>query len=293
MTGLTIVLDPGSEDETWAELLRAEFPEATIVGADDSVEPASVDFLVNWKHPVERILGYPNLKAMVLSSAGFDHLPADLLNRVPAVRLIDPGMSADIATYCLGWIIHFQRDFDVFAQNATTGRWRKTRPRFPSDVVVGVLGRGTIGSVVLDTVAAHGFQTIGWSRSDNDRPLLQFYADCDVVINLLPYSTATHHAVGAEQLSALDDGVLINVGRGATVDNDALLVALEGPMRAAVLDVFETEPLPQDSPLWTHPKVTVTPHIAGRTDPHTASAVVASSIRSLLAGETPAGLIHP
>ena len=116
----------------------------------------------------------------------------------------------------------------------------------------------------------------------------QFFTDCDLVVDLVPLSAATRGVIGAAELRALGDGVLINVGRGATIDTDALLEALDGQLRAAVLDVFEIEPLPADSPLWSHDKVTVTPHIAGRSDPVTAAPIIAASIAELRSGALPA-----
>ena len=154
-----------------------------------------------------------------------------------------------------------------------------------------MLGSGQIGSIVLQTIRDRGYQAVGWSRSDHDRSQQQFFADCDVVINLLPNTPETKGLISVELLTQLGTGVLINVGRGPTLDTNALLAALDGDLRAAVLDVFDIEPLPEDSPLWAHPKVTITPHVAGRTDPFTASAVVAENIRLLRTGVMPAGLV--
>lgn len=272
--------------------LERLLPDEAFVGKDAPVDPADVEFVVHWQHPTEKILGYRNLRGLVLSSAGFDHVPPEIRTAVPVVRLIDPAMAVDIAHFCLSWIIHFQRNFDRFADQQVRFEWRKLEPIFPRDYTVGVLGRGQIGTVVLDAIADQGFTVVGWSRSNNDRSLNQFFADCDAVVNLLPNNEGTRRLISTDLLSALGNGVLINVGRGPTVDSDALLGALDGPLRAAVLDVFDTEPLPADSPLWAHPKIRITPHIAGRTDPYTAAAVVADNIGDLRAGREPAGLVR-
>ena len=230
-----------------------------------------------------------NLEAICMMGAGFDHLELDALPDVPIVRLVDPAMANDIALYVLSWAVHFQREFDRFSAHQTAATWRdNVAPVFQRDYTVGVFGSGAIGQVVLDTCAHHGFATLGWSRSNHDRPLDQFFTDCDLVVDLVPLSAATRGVIGAAELRALGDGVLINVGRGATIDTDALLEALDGQLRAAVLDVFEIEPLPADSPLWSHDKVTVTPHIAGRSDPVTAAPIIAASIAELRSGALPA-----
>jgi len=283
----------GIDGGAWVPHLAAMLPGCDVRGADDTgVDPEAVTHVVMWKLPAELLATYPNLEAILLMGAGFNHLDLATLPDVPIIRLIDPAMANDIALYVLSWVIHFQRDFDRFATMAQSATWRgDVSPVFARDFTVGVFGTGAIGQTVLDTCAHHGFPTVGWSRSDHDRPILQFFADCDVVVDLVPLNDATRGVIGTEELAALDDGVLINVGRGATVDANALLTALDGPLRAAVLDVFETEPLAATAPWWSHPKVTVTPHVAGRSDPVTATPVIASSVEMLRAGSTPDGLV--
>ncbi len=289
----TVVLVDDIDGGAWLAHVAAALPGFEVCGArDPDVDPERVTHVVMWKLPAERIATLVNLEAILMMGAGYDHLDLDALPDVPIIRLIDSAMADDIAQYVLSWVIHFQRDFDRFAGMQQSATWRgDISPVFARDVTVGVFGSGVIGARVLETCAHHGFSTVGWSRSDHDRPLLQFFADCDVVVDLLPLTDTTRSAIGVAELAALDDGVLINVGRGATVDTEALLAALDGPLRAAVLDVFEIEPLSPTSPLWSHPLITVTPHVAGRSDPVTAVPVIAASIDSLRVGAMPAGVI--
>lgn len=289
-----VALGPGSS--RWAEQLALALGEAgvdqPVVTMRDEIDPASIEFVVMWHLSAEQLATYGNLRGVLMGGAGFDHLDLPAMPKVPFVRLIDPGMAHDIASYVLAWTIHFQRDFDLFAAAASERTWMKEpTPRFTRDVTVGVFGRGAIGDVVIDMCANHGFETIGWSRSNHDRPLVDFFADADVVVNLVPLSDATRGVIGAAELEALGDGVLINVGRGPTVDTDALLLALDRDLRGAVLDVFDVEPLPADSPLWDRSDVVITPHVAGRSDPVSAASVVAASIVELLAGNEPAATI--
>jgi glyoxylate/hydroxypyruvate reductase A len=290
---MTVMLVEGIDGGAWLPHLAAALPELDVRSADDpDVDPVSVTHVVMWRLPTERLAALPNLEAILMMGAGYDHLDIGALPDLPIIRLVDPAMADDIAQYVLSWVIHFQRDFDRFAVLAESGTWRgELSPIFARDFTVGVFGAGAIGQNVLETCAHHGFTTVAWSRSQHDRPMLQFFADCDVVVDLVPLSAGTRGVIGVAELAALHDGVLINVGRGATVDTDALLVALGGPLRAAVLDVFDTEPLPTESPLWRQPGVTVTPHVAGRSDPVTAAPVIAASIAELQAGSTPNGLV--
>lgn len=303
-------------DPKWIARIRDHLDPQIEVTAIDDAEPAAVEFLVTWHVDAQPIDRFPRLKAVMLSGAGYDHVDLDRLGGIDLVRLVDAAMSADIASYVLGWVIHFQRDFDRHrsAQRAVRtldadrnngiesggtadgetirDLWLEHLPAtFPRDMTVGVLGAGSIGRVVLDTCRDHGFGTLGWSRSRHDRSLLRFFAECDVVVCLVPLTSSTRGLVGAAELAALDDGVLINVARGAVVDVTALLDALDGNLRAAVLDVFEVEPLPFESDLWRRDDVYVTPHIAGRSDPVTAAPIIAANIERLRRGERPGALV--
>src|SRR5690606_35526617 len=117
--------------------------------------------------------------------------------------------------------------------------------------------------------------------------LAQALSDAAIVVTLLPLTPATESLLNAERLAALPKGaVIINPGRGALIDDQALLAALDsGAVGHATLDVFRIEPLPDDHPYWTHPSVTVTPHIAAETRPNTASQVIVENIRRGEAGE--------
>jgi glyoxylate/hydroxypyruvate reductase A len=288
-----VIVVEGIDDGAWVSHLATTLPHFDVHDVAAEVKPDSVTHVVMWRLPTQHLEAYTNLEGILLLGAGYDHLDLGSLPNVPVVRLIDPAMADDIALYVLSWVIYFQRDFDRYAATQATATWQSAlKPVFARDFTVGVLGSGAIGSIVLSTCAEHGFATVGWSRSAHDRPLKDFFRDCDVVVDLVPLNNATRGIIGAPELTALGDGALINVGRGATVDTSALIGALDGELRAAVLDVFDSEPLPADSLLWRHPKVFVTPHVAGRSDPVTAAPVIAASIAELGAGRTPPGTIN-
>lgn len=290
---MSVMVVEGLDGGAWVGHLDAALPHVEVHHVDAEIDPARVTHAAMWRLAPERMATYTNLEAILLMGAGFDHLDLTTLPDVPIVRLIDPAMADDIALYVLSWAIHFQRDFDRYGAMQRTSTWRgELAPVFARDFTIGVFGAGQIGGAVLHTLAVNGFATVGWSRSTHDRPIEAFFRDCDVVVDLVPLSDATRGIIGAPQLAALGRGVLINVGRGPTVDTAALIEALDGDLRAAVLDVFDTEPLPPESPLWSHPKVIVTPHVAGRSDPVTACPVIAASVDELSAGRLPAGTIN-
>lgn len=152
-----------------------------------------------------------------------------------------------------------------------SGRWLMSQV---SEQTVLVLGLGGIGSSVAEKLSALGATVIGTSRSGGSVPgvsrtvhpddVASVLSEVDAVVTTLPGTDATHHLVGRDFFAALRPGAtLVNVGRGTVVDESALLDALEsGVVGFAALDVFEVEPLATESPLWSHPRVLVSPHTA-------------------------------
>ena len=166
---------------------------------------------------------------------------------------------------------HLPRLAKQQADREWSGRWLMSQV---SEQTVLVLGLGGIGSSVATKLSALGATVIGTSRSGASAPgvsrtvhpddIASVLPEVDAVVTTLPGTDATHHLLGRAALTALKPGAtLVNVGRGTVVDETALLDALEsGAVGFAALDVFEVEPLPTESPLWSHPRVLVSPHTA-------------------------------
>lgn len=303
---MSILLRMPRRRELWIDALEQRFPDQTVVvSANDiirkNVDPADIEYVIGWSIKWDELDQYPNLKAVLLSSAGIDHLNWDLIPEdVVVTRLIDPSMSNEIAAYAVHWVVHFARHFDLYRSQQKQAVW-EIAPARPNKTV-GILGLGAIGTVVADRMGDFDYPVVSWSRSEKSTPygrhyvgadeLVEFFEASDYVVNLLPLSDATAHVVGAKELAALGSGVFINAGRGGTVDTEALLAALDGDLHAAVLDVFETEPLPPESPLWSHPKAVLTPHIAGETNPYTAIEVIGDNIDRIERGEEPHTQVH-
>jgi phosphoglycerate dehydrogenase-like enzyme len=212
----------------------------------------------------------PRLRAVQLQTAGYDavaHLVPEGLDLLSA-RGVHDDATAELA---LGLTIASLRGIDVAVREA--GHWRQdTTRRSLADSHVTILGYGSIGRAVAARMLACQAHVTGVARSGRDDDLVgRVVTDDDVdwagqhvVVVVLPLSEATRHVVDAAFLARLSDGALVvNVGRGALLDTDAVL-AEAGRLRFA-LDVTDPEPLPDDHPLWTAPGVLVTPHIAGGT----------------------------
>ncbi|AWN45317.1 glyoxylate/hydroxypyruvate reductase A [Methylobacterium terrae] len=247
----------------------------------------------------------PNLAWIQSLWAGVERLVRDLGDDgVPIVRLIDPELARTMAEAVLAWTYYLQRDMPAYRRQQEAATWRQIAYRPPGEVTVGLLGLGALGSAAADRLVQAGFRVAAWSRSPKQMPaavagfsgpegLAGLLGVSDIVVCLLPLTGETRGLLEAGRLCAMKSGAgLINFGRGPIVATDALLAALDaGRLSHAVLDVFEVEPLPEDSPLWRHPGVTVLPHISGPTTPASAAAVVAGNLRAYRAsGRIPAAV---
>jgi glyoxylate/hydroxypyruvate reductase A len=216
---------------------------------------------------------------------------------VPVLRLVDPNLTQDMATYVLTTVLRYFRQLDQYEAQQRDVAWAQLpRPRF-EDFPVGILGMGALGGAAARLLRSVGFTVHGWSRTLHCQPgvithagevgLRAMLPEIAVLVLLLPLTPATRGLIDADALALLRPGArLVNAARGALVVEDALLAALDsGQVAHATLDVFATEPLPADHRFWRHPRVTVTPHVAALTDARSAAAQVAEQLRRARAGE--------
>jgi glyoxylate/hydroxypyruvate reductase A len=213
-------------------------------------------------------------------------------------------MNAAMAETALWAVLSLQRDTFVYARQQAERVWLQHPQRRASDVRVTVLGLGAMGGAVAETLAARGYAVHGWSRSARPAPpgvtalhgdaaLAERLPATDVLINLLPLTPDTRGLLDERCFAALPAGAgVVNLARGAHVVDADLLAALDrAQVGHAVLDVFAAEPLAPEHRYWTHPRVTVLPHVAAATDPRSAAAVVAANLRALAAGRPLAHLV--
>ena len=181
--------------------------------------------------------------------------------------------------------------------------WAPKMQRKAQGGVVGVMGVGAIGSVIAARFAALGFRVKGWARTLRQLDAVSMYAgmdelenfleDIQILVSALPLTPETRGIMNADLFAKLAPGAcVINGGRGPQiVDQDLLAALATGQVGAAVLDVFETEPLPEAHAFWSHEKITVWPHVAAQTNPETAARQVATAITAIMAGQTPANQV--
>ena len=229
----------------------------------------------------------PNLKAIFPVGAGVDHIAADpeRPKHLPVIRMVEEGLTAGMTEYVVMQVLYHHRDMLAYRHQAAEKIWREI-PAVPAHQRrIGILGLGVLGQDAARMLVRFGFDVAGWSRTPKEiegvtcfhgpEGLDQMLARTDILVCLLPLTPATRGILNGELFAKLPRGAcLINVGRGGhQVERDLLEALDSGQLREATLDVFEEEPLPADSPLWSHPQVIVTPHIASMTMPETAKAV--------------------
>lgn len=246
---------------------------------------------------VEDFSPYRRAKAVMNLWAGVERITSNPTLTQPLTRMVDTGLRDGMREWVVGHVLrhHLGMDAHIHGQD---GVWRNhIVPPLAQDRRVTILGLGELGETCATALTGLGFDVTGWSRSPRDIPgvrclsgpdgLQEALTEAQIVVLLLPKTPQTENTLDATRLSWLAPGaVVINPGRGPLIDDDALLEALgSGQIAHATLDVFRTEPLPAEHPYWSHPKVTVTPHIASETRPETASQVIAENIRRAEAGE--------
>ena len=260
-------------------------------------DPAEVDYIVYAPNgPVSDFAPFTNTKAVLSLWAGVENIVTNKTLTMPLTRMVDSGLSEGMVEWVTGHVLrhHLGMDHHILGQ---AGIWDPAIPPLARNRPVGVLGLGELGAACAGALAALNFQVSGWSRSEKaidgisclhgEDGLQQVLAGSEIVVLLLPLTAATDNVMNAQRFTLMPKGsFLLNPGRGALVDDDALLQALaSGRIAHATLDVFRTEPLPPDHPFWAHPGITVTPHIASETRAETASDVIAENIRRSEAGK--------
>jgi len=288
------------EGEQIREGLSRLIPDVEFRVWPDVGDPADIEFAVVWNLPRGRLAGFPNLKAILSPGAGVDHLFEDpkLPDGVPIARLIDPLMAERMAEYAAELTLWSHRGFDAYADLQGRKSWRQVPQKDAGDRGVGILGLGALGRTTARRLRPFGFVLGSWSRTPKDEPgvtsyhgkdaLPDFLRGSEILICLLPLTSETRGVLNEKTLGQLPRGAyLINCARGALVVEADLLAALDsGQLSGAALDVFDEEPLPPDNPLWTHPKVRITPHVSSLTAAETAVPMLAAQVRRAQRGET-------
>lgn len=282
--------------------LSAELSGVKIFTSLDEAADQDIPYVVAGKPDPGTIARVPGLELVLSLNAGVEHLLAEgeVPHDVPIVRLVDPAMTEGMSDWVLAVVLSWHRNLDLYRADST---WTRRAEKLSRNRVVTVLGAGELGGRVARLLTAIGFQTRVWSRSGRaiakttafagPEGLVEATTGADVVVNLLPLTAETRNILNATLFKRMAQGGFIaNAGRGEHVVDTDLIEALDsGQLSSAALDVFRTEPLPNESPLWQHPAIRVTPHVAAPTQAGSAVRIIAEHIRQHRAGNLPDHLV--
>jgi glyoxylate/hydroxypyruvate reductase A len=293
----------GWRAELWQSAMARLAPQRDLrLYPDGLADRGDIRYALAWKPPPGVLATFPNLQMIFSLGAGVDHILKDpTLPEVPLVRVADPDLTMRMSEYVVQHVLMHhrqQRRLDALQAGAA---WDQLAQWPASAVRVGVMGLGVLGTDAACKLKMMGFPVAGWSRSRKDiegvacfageAELGAFLARTDILVCLLPLTPATRGLIDRKFIGKLaKDGplggpVIINAGRGEQqVESEILAALAAGELAAATLDVFETEPLPPDSPLWRHQNVTVTPHMAADSDPETICRYVLGQIERIERG---------
>lgn len=297
MTGVVIVTNDEGFTHDIQQAFRQQAPNLPVfLPHEPGAEQA--DVAACWFPDASLLKRFPRVRLLHALSAGVDHLGPSLLDAgLPVCRVVDQQQKQGMLEYAVWAVLHYHRHFDQVLANQGRGHWHMYAQLAASQIQVGVMGLGEIGSYVAQGLLQLGYQVSGWARQPKNLPgvtayvgkegLAGFLGQTDILINLLPLTDETIGILSAPLFRQLPAGaVVVNIGRGGHLVMDDLLSALAGGhLRAALLDVFPQEPLAADDPLWHTPGLTITPHMASAASVPAIVRQVAENARRLQAGD--------
>ncbi len=304
--GRVLLAVTGFHPQRWHELLSAE---REVVTEPDGPGDPSIVYAVVWKQRPNLLSNLPNLRVIFSIGAGVDHIFADqTIPQVPIVRVVADNLTRHMTEYVVWRVLDHHRQGALYRAQQAKKIWHEPPQRAAEDVSVGIMGLGNLGRAAASALLSLGFRVNGWSRREQsvegvstfagDAGLIPFLNATDMLVVLLPLTPATQGMVNHGLLkhlrkrNALGGAVLINAGRGRLQKDADIVRALDdGTLKETSLDVFEVEPLPRTSPLWSHPKVYVTPHAAATSDPNHLVPIMLRQMAAFERGETLENLV--
>lgn len=303
-----LIFRSGSPKTQWGfDIFRRHAPEIEMRLWTEPGDKSEITHALVWDPEPGVLASMPNLKLIISLGAGVDHLFRDpsLPLQVPIARIVDANLTARMTEYIVLYVLRHHRNAPIYEVRQRERLWQTETQPAASERTVGIMGLGTLGRDAAEKLVGLGFRVAGWTRTPRQMEgiesfygedgLAPFLNSTDILINLLPLTPQTENIVGADLLARLPEGAFfINAGRGHQVVDADLIAALDsGHLSGAVLDVFRKEPLPKDHPFWRHPKITVTPHAASMSDPHTTIVQVIDNVRRTERGEAPLNRVDP
>jgi glyoxylate/hydroxypyruvate reductase A len=283
--------------QAWRDAFEDQVPELEVRIWPDSGALAEIEYLAFMRPNFDVLPDFPNLKAMFSRSAGVEEfINHPRMPKVPLGKIEPPGGDPMMTEYVVMHVLRLHRDMPGYAAAQANREWRRTRIVRPEERRIGFLGFGMMAKAPALVLKSLGFPVHAWVRRPRDEaevPIFQgpgqlepFLNNTDIAVCLLPLTRETEGIFSARTFAMMPQGaMLVNVGRGRHVVAADLIAALDsGQLSYAALDALWPEPLPPESPLWLHPKVTVMPHVARRPTVLQLVSEIAANIKSIGAG---------
>jgi len=296
---MAMMIYAGDRDATlWVEALRAVDDSMDIRIYPDVGDVRDIIFGLSWQYPVGLWSEYPNLRALSSIGAGVSHILDDeTIDRdISILKLTDSRLNQSMWEYLLSTISYQAMQLQHYRYQQSDSHWQERVPRGFDSVTVGIFGLGSIGSYVAKHLVELGFRVKGFATTYKSVDGVDVYSadmvtyrvlqSLDIVVSILPLTASTIGFFDSTFFDRLSSGAsIINVGRGAQIVEDDLIQALDsGQLSHAWLDVFEQEPLDKHHPFWSHPKISITPHIASITDPMSVAPQIVENYHALVDG---------
>ncbi|PTM97274.1 2-hydroxyacid dehydrogenase [Mycoplana dimorpha] len=301
-----VIIDLKFDREQVAAALKGAFADREVIDlahpANKTRDLSGIDYAVVWKPAADLFSRAKDLRAVFSGGAGVDHvmtLPG--LPEVPVVRFVDQTLTTRMSEWVVLQCLLHLRQFRAYEAQNRKRIWRELDQPEAREVTVGIMGLGVLGADAASKLKMLGFDVVGWSRRKkaidgietfDAAGLDDFLARTDILVGLLPLTAETRGLFNAglfaklRRNGALGAPVFVNAGRGGSQVEADILAALDsGVLGGASLDVFEKEPLPLESRLWTHEKVFMTPHAAAASDVRALFAHVGRQIERLENGQ--------
>lgn len=303
----TILISADVKPSSWIKHIHRLAPDIEVRLWPACGDPGAILMALVWNHPPGVLKRFPNLKCIASLGAGVDHILQDrqLPRGVTITRVVEPSMARSMSEYVALAVLNHCRQTEDYRRDQIDRRWRPRVPLLARKVRIGIMGMGQLGSHAAGHLSRLGFAVSGWRRTPKELPPLKIYAgpegmapflaQSDILICMLPLTASTEGILNAGTFAGLPRGAyLVNVARGRHLVETDLLAALDsGQLSGACLDVFREEPLPAAHPFWTHPKISVTPHISSLTYPRAVAPQLVENYRRLIGDKPLLNVVDP
>ena len=283
--------------QAFRDAFKEQVPDLPIRFWPEAGELKDIEYLAFMHPDFNQLPAFPNLKAMFSRAAGVeDIVKHPKLPKVPLGKVEPPGGDPMMTEYVIMHVLRLHRDMPAYQAAQANREWRRVPIVRPEQRRVGFLGFGMMATAPALVLQSLGFKVSAWVRSPRQEAevplfhgrdqLASFLGQTDIAVCLLPLTPETEGIFCARTFAMMPRGsMLVNVGRGKHVVDEDLIAALDaGQLSDAALDALWPEPLPPESPLWLHPKVTIMPHVARRPTVSQLVTEVAANLRSFKAG---------